>query len=130
MHIKYYGLFVVLALSAGCASNYETIYHYSPPVSERGQQCVAQCDQANDSCQRLCYGASCQADAKEQAQTAYDEYTAQQQMDGLSVTRNLASFYDTRQCKALASCQCEPEYRACYQLCGGQVSASGRQKAT
>lgn len=65
-----------LVLLVGCkAATYETTYYMSPPSTEEGRVCVAQCQSSKD----LCNG----------------------QLSSTS--------------------QCQYEYRACHQLCGGIV---------
>lgn len=115
-------LLIIAMFMVACSSVYDTSYSYQSPVSQSGKQCTVQCLQTKNSCQQLCQNDSpaCKARARERARLDYNDYVSSQNIAGKPVTRDLNSFYDPLQC-ASPSCNCEADFRACYQLCGGQV---------
>ena len=118
-------LAVITAITMmACSSVYDTQYRYQKPSSESGKQCIVQCQQTKNTCQQLCQNDSplCKARARERARQDFNEYVSQRKIAGKPIVRDLDSFYDPLQC-ASPTCNCEADYRACYQMCGGQVVA-------
>ncbi|NKB46862.1 MAG: hypothetical protein GKR77_03665 [Legionellales bacterium] len=114
----------LMCLLVGCANNYKGAYDFIPPSSESGQTCVANCEVAKVHCEKVCQkdNGECLTRMAEQAQADYEDYLAMQREAGEPVTRNKASFSDNRVCYR-RGCDCQIEYRECFQLCGGQLVA-------
>ena len=112
---------IALAITA-CGSVYKTTYHYQPPTDAKGQVCTVQCQQSKKLCQRLCNSShgTCQKQANEQAQRSYAEYVAERQTNKQPIKKKQRDFVDTSAC-VQDECECEDEYRSCFQLCGGKA---------
>lgn len=121
---KFSSLAVLGLLLAGCGPVYTTTYHYKPPKSWRGKQCVNRCLQNRSQCYMYCNSTvlQCRADANRAARPAYRAYVRYQRRHGLPINRNLSSFANYSQCTD--RCGCENTYRQCYTNCGGQVKTS------
>lgn len=123
--INFNRLFTVicLVLLSGCQKVYETQYDYNQPVAETGRQCVTQCQRAKAVCEKHCQDpAACKKQAKTKALEDYALYVSAQEQKGLPVTKDSNSFYNPLQCSQ-ELCQCDSDYRACYELCGGTISS-------
>jgi hypothetical protein len=106
----------LIVLLSGCVTTYE----YVVPASDAGRLCVTQCAAVQE---------TCRGNAQAQASRDYERCESREK-DKLVRCLLLA---DTKEKKA--SCQkkrdyciefaddesCESRYRACYQMCGGQV---------
>lgn len=119
--------FVFIGLGACKKPIYETETQWSAPSGEKAKNCVSLCQKSREQCSYLCKKADddCQLNNQNQAQKEYDAYVSQQNYSGLPITRDLNSFYDPLKCTH-QSCQCEEDYRVCYQLCGGKVTDKKR----
>ena len=130
---------IVLALAA-CGPRYQTFTNYTPPGSELGRQCVAQCLNARQTC-RQHHGAAveqCRAEVKQEAAIEYLKRQAQYQLDlqrheaGQTAEApdppgNVQPGYGRcdRQAAHLEN-QCSADFDLCYQNCGGQVTYTTR----
>lgn len=114
-------------LLAACSAKYETYYEYKEPASESANICVQQCQLSKNRCQKMCTNddSLCQKNALMQAQLEYKKYINQQLTAGTTASRDLNSFYDPLQC-AKTSCDCQQDYKACFQLCGGIIKVKQR----
>lgn len=105
-----------------CQKVFETHYDYTSPVAESGQQCITQCQRVRDVCKRHC-GVNpelCIKNEKAKSLKKYSSYVKERRRKGLPVTKDSNYFYNPLQCSK-ELCQCDSDYRACYELCGGQV---------
>ncbi len=117
----------VIFMLAGCGARYQMVYTFFPPHSGGGQACVKQCERSKANCHALCEAndTDCEINAKDQAQREYERYVKQKKIEGAEIMRDLKSFYDPLQCSK-TSCDCEEDFRACYQMCGGKVKHEKR----
>lgn len=115
-------LCVTVAVLSGCGASYYRKYTYTPPSAPGSERCIAQCWQGRNSCQQFCAlkNPTCAAEAKQDANTRYNDYTRKQHAKGLPVTKTLKDFQRTAQCRH--SCHCVPAFNTCYSACGGYVS--------
>ena len=113
------GLILAVLLMAGCASQSNTVYSYSPPTSPEGLACVDECNHSKAICSDQCAVAAPQCLAREQEQARHDfnKYAEEQTVSGQPVSQPLLSFYHPENC-AHTGCGCEENYKVCYQLCG------------
>ncbi len=111
-----------LVVLTGCQKVYQTHYDYSPPNFSRGQQCIEQCALTRDQCYDNCGPdlSTCQARVANEARRAYERYVLEQETLEKPIARDLNSFNNPLQC-AQEACQCDRDYRACYELCGGRI---------
>lgn len=119
---RYLFLFVVLIGLAGCGPMYETTYTYVAPSGAAGKRCVQQCTQSKQLCKRICHKDenACMIRAKKDARGQFRNYKERQQREGLPIEKNLNDFLDNDQCQR-RDCGCEGDYRACFQMCGGEL---------
>lgn len=113
-----------LVLLSGCQKVYETQYNFNQPTSEVGQQCITKCQRIKAVCEKNCQGGidACLKRAKAKSLADFDRYAKDRQEKGLPITKDSNSFYNPLQCSD-EFCQCDGDYRACYELCGGDVEA-------
>jgi hypothetical protein len=122
--IKWGCLLSALCLLTACGPMYRTSYTYVPPASASGKICVMQCQRQKDLCQQLCQSRSnnCRQKAQNNARIEYDQYAADRRASGKPVKKTVEDFYNSFACADQPKCSCEPDFRACFQLCGGQVT--------
>jgi len=115
-------LFVLLSLS-GCQTVTTSALEYSPPALDRGQECVIQCQNVREQCNKSCSESTkqCLQQKQTEALDNLTRYKKRMQTAPQLPERDFNSFYNTLQCDT-PKCRCEVNYRACYQLCGGQVT--------
>lgn len=118
---------MILLLLASCVSKYKSVVAYHPPSSKNGQSCVQKCKVTRTNCQSVCHAGETNCDdvAWLRAEDDYDNYLKKQNVEGKPVYRDLSSFYNPLQCDKSA-CQCEEDFRVCYQMCGGKTSTMKR----
>ncbi len=111
----------------GCGPVYETSYTYQSPKSMQGKRCVSQCRQSRTMCKRLCTSETenCKLRARDDASYRYREYVARQRIAHRPIERTPDSFYSAAHCSR-KSCSCEEDYRACFEMCGGEAIAVKR----
>ncbi len=130
------GLAVTIAAVAGCGPQYRTFTNYTPPGSESGRQCVAQCLNARQIC-RQHQGAQvehCRSEAQQLAAVEYIKRQAQYQLDlqrhqsgqtpqAPDPPGNVQPQYGRcdQQGSRLEG-QCTADFDLCYQNCGGAVA--------
>jgi hypothetical protein len=112
---------VAASMLFGCGPVYNTTYSYTPPKSAEGRACTFQCNQIQIQCQQLedMNRARCEDEAqRRQRQCEWD----------LRVTEGRKpKWYECGNDSCYANyARCEQTYRACYQSCGGQISADTR----
>ncbi|MBS0359447.1 MAG: hypothetical protein JSS53_09275 [Proteobacteria bacterium] len=116
-------LLSLLALTA-CSTTPKKSYSFEPPKSPQGQACVMQCQETKNVCDQFCDAEqqNCQTRAKDQAKFDYEQYVAARTREGKPADRQVTDFYLPNTCAADFTCQCEDDFRACFQMCGGKVS--------
>ena len=114
-------LLLITSFITACGPMYTTTYSYVGPKDTKGQMCVMQCQQSKSLCQRLCSSESenCKSRAMGDARFKYEEYLSERRSQGKTAEKNMNSFYDSSECGR--TCNCDDDYRSCFQLCGGQV---------
>lgn len=119
---RYLLLLSILIGLAGCGPMYETTYTYVAPSGAAGKRCVRQCTQSKQLCQRVCHRDenACMKRARRDARGQLKQYRHQRQRQGLPVEKNLNDFLDTSLCQS-RNCGCDDDYRACFQMCGGEL---------
>jgi hypothetical protein len=113
---------------AGCATTEKAApevpvtYRYQAPTSAEGKVCLSKCEATRSACQQNCVAdqSSCLNKAQNRANFLYQEYVSQCQLENVPVEKNVSAFLDDTQCK-LQACECDKDYRACFQLCGGKL---------
>lgn len=118
-------LLVIVVELVGCTA---TNYTLAPPNTVQGQECVTQCRQSKQICMDNCQPGpdaaahqECLKRAKQTAADKYEEYVSATTAEGNTVTQTIDSFADPRACTPAVCGNCEQEYRACYQICGGRL---------
>lgn len=103
----------------GCA-HYQTNYAFKSPHSEEGQLCINECRTSKTVCQQQCLSQdpNCLRQVKAEARVEYDAYVGEHA--GQPIHRDFNAFYHPEKC-AHSGCSCEVDYRACFELCGGQL---------
>jgi len=119
---------VVLTMSA-CVPMYKTSYKFEPPASHSGAMCVQGCQYTKSNCKRTCSVKyhRCILNAREDARFQYESYKDRQYANHEKIDRDLESFYHPDRCRE--NCRCGPQFRSCYQECGGTVIADRQCKA-
>ncbi len=119
-------IFFIFSLMA-CPAKYEKYYEFDFAPNAKGKQCVEQCVKTKEQCSRLCTNddALCKKNSTLQAQLEYSNYVNEKMVEGGTINRDLDSYYAPLQCSKV-SCDCEADYRACYQMCGGVVKVKKR----
>lgn len=109
----------VIILMTSCAAQYEKYYVFDKIDSQNIQQCVTYCQTSKDRCLSRCQsnGSLCKKDAVFSAKSNDKRYPL------MSVDSDLV--FDPAQCLEM-QCDCDRDYRACYQLCGGVVKTLKR----
>jgi hypothetical protein len=113
-------LFIVTV--TGCGPVYKTTFNYTPPKSDTGKMCAAQCIQARTTCQTMCemQKQNCITQAKIDADRDYEAYKTEQLSQSKPVKKIPADFDKTWQCDS--ACGCGNTFNMCYQTCGGIVT--------
>ena len=119
-------LCLVLALFA-CSAKYEKYYEFSYEPNTQSKQCIEQCVKTKSKCLSLCTNDDelCKKNSTLQANLEYNNYVKEKMIEGKTINRDLDSYYAPLQCSKV-SCDCEADYRACYQMCGGVVKMKKR----
>lgn len=114
-------LFLLFSLS-GCQKVMISALEYSPPAQDKGKECLVQCQNVRDQCSLSCNESinACLTQKRTEALDNLTRYQTRVSADPELPERDFNSFYNTLQCDT-PMCRCEVNYRACYQLCGGQV---------
>ena len=104
-------VFCAAVLCAGCVTEYK----YTPPAGKSGQLCIERCVQTQMDCRQAEQDRSARANRKCE-HDAEVEYNAclKYAEDKKKCVQQIC--YDTPSVG-----QCDIDYRACYQNCGGQV---------
>lgn len=87
--------FACLTGLVGCSAKYETFYEYNAPQNDDVQNCVSYCKISLERCQKYC-------------------------PKSLGLCSNSHETLYMTQCEE-RPCECDKDYRACYQMCGGKV---------
>jgi len=109
-------LLVVSFSLSGCGPVYSTHYTYSPPDDPHGKACVFQCENSKLQCQQIKDMEAMQC--RDQAELRYRD--CQRRNDRRREGEKRDNCYRTY-CSSANYEQCEERYRACYQICGGEV---------
>ncbi|HYG86183.1 MAG TPA: hypothetical protein VD978_07980 [Azospirillum sp.] len=119
-----------LLLLASCGPVYETAYHFVPPDSAEGQRCTAQCQAEHATCTQSCERRErlCLSDADSRAMRDYqiDLGDAPTRRRSPATSRTYFDYADRYRAICYAGgCrdQCDATHRACFESCGGKVSA-------
>lgn len=112
------GLVCGIMLLLNACSYYQ---HYSQKVDVRNQ-CLAQCEQRFQTCQRVCDDnkAVCRAKNKARAAMHFAHYQCQQNVKGQVVSEELNSFRDPLACRK-TTCECLEDKNMCQQACRGSI---------
>lgn len=121
-------LLALLLLLASCTPVMETTYHFTPPPTAEGQSCAASCAAERAACTQGCDRRErlCLTDAEARAQRDYridtDDFG-----DRRPSNRTILDYVGRyrNQC-LMGGCRtpCEDSYRACFEQCGGTVTAT------
>jgi len=125
--IKQFILFCLILTLASCSAKYEKYYEFDFSPNKDSKQCIAQCVKTKTRCTSLCTNNDvlCKKNSTLQAQLEYQSYVKEKTVEGGTINRDLDSYYAPLQCSKI-SCDCEADYRACYQMCGGVVKVKQR----
>jgi hypothetical protein len=133
-------IMVAMAVLAACGPRYQTFTNYTPPASDFGRQCVAQCLSARQLCRQhqSALVQQCRSEAQQQATIETLKRQAEYQIDleryraGLiqdEPPRPPSVTPATGQCDQQGSRierQCSADFDLCYQNCGGTVTYTTR----
>jgi hypothetical protein len=129
---------LAMAALATCGPQYETFSAYTPPESDAGRQCLAQCQAARQLCRQSSslQVQQCRLGAQQEAQTEnlrrsteyqikLQRYQAGLRSEPPDAPETVSPSYWTcdSQTDALEK-QCTGDYDLCYQSCGGTVTYS------
>lgn len=122
-----------LAVLSACGPVIETHYDYLPPSQQGGMQCLSQCQQGQNQCQRDAAAAKEECRYREEERIAYEYDEAREKYyhdlelyaaapekfsKPTEPTRGYPSYY---RCDNQEN-QCQNSFNMCYRSCGGQVS--------
>jgi hypothetical protein len=133
-------IMVAMAVLAACGPRYQTFTNYTPPASDFGRQCVAQCLSARQLCRQhqSALVQQCRSEAQQQATIETLKRQAEYQIDleryraGLiqdEPPRPPSVTPATGRCDQQGSRierQCSADFDLCYQNCGGTVTYTTR----
>lgn len=112
---------------AGCELTpvYETRYSFTPPKSQEGRTCAAQCLMHQQTCSSECSSGyqACKDREEDVAQREYHRYLKEQHRLKKPVKLGIINFRRGDCSSKYCHDECGSFYRECFQLCGGQVSA-------
>jgi len=119
MKFKFFYLLASIFLLNACVAEYETYYVFDSMPTENISQCVNYCQKTKDKCSQSCSkGISlCKKDHNLQAEPGDSSYLNNNEVTNL--------VFDPVQCVEM-SCDCDRDYRACYQMCGGTIQTKKR----
>ena len=122
-------LLALILLLASCAPVVETTYRYAPPESAEGQRCVAACAAERATCSQSCDRREklCLTDADSRALRDYRIDTDDFGNARRPSSRSVFDYMDRyRSLCRMEGCRnaCGDTYRACYERCGGRVTAT------
>jgi hypothetical protein len=99
----------------GCGPRY--LYTYTPPTTPEGRVCIMQCLNSQQQCSN--YNQNLYQQCQNNRNWAMQNYNQCQQNAPDKKSRNHCMAPPA--CYAPSPYNCEENYRACYQTCGGQV---------
>jgi len=126
---------IILAALAACEPPgpiYQAHHNLTPPASDMGRLCAAQCSNTKQQCAqnatltKTLLTERCEDDARVTARRKYRDYVHKKRLKGAKVRQSEGSFYNAYHCKKKGSGQaaiCSESYHQCYTTCGGQVVA-------
>lgn len=123
MFIKIISLVSFAFLLIGCGPMYETQYTYTPPASNIGKFCAAECINHRSSCEQMCHMTynSCMDRMEDNARREFEHYKMKKISEGKKIERSLEWYRHPSECRN--DCGCQSTYHDCYTTCGGKVTA-------
>lgn len=105
-----------------CSPVYETTYHYKPPRSQKGRECVNDCLDKKQQCQQQCQRQyqTCRETARLAAMGEYYAYVQSRKKNDQPITRQIEDFADYSHCQR--DCGCQNDYHQCFNNCGGTIT--------
>ena len=102
----------LICLVAACTT---TEYRYTPPTSRKGEACVERCQARQQSCRddETSRAESSKAQCERDSQTEYDAC--------LKYSSDRKKCYQKGCYDFASTAQCDSDFRACYQNCGGRI---------
>lgn len=113
----------VTLLIAGCAGpKYKLVYDYAAPTTPQGAICVQRCDDSRKNCEQWAQQEYQKCLLNQQRQTQLTETPS---FGGLGSVRYERPLREPNECMRLRDPKqfCQHEYNACYELCGGKITA-------
>lgn len=111
-------LFSTLLTAVGCGPVYETQYTLTPPESAEGRACTFQCENSKSQCEQL--EEIKQERCEERAQLERERCEWDFRRRGKE-----PKWYDCGGSSCSSETErCETQYRRCFELCGGKVTAT------
>jgi len=131
---KIFLLTMLVLLMYGCYPIYETVYHYTPPSSSAGMDCVTQCNKSRTQCERRETDANerCMRDAETEYNNCLKWQSKAEENCGRQAGYDEKKYNDClRTMDAQAACRkttctanlksCDAPFNTCYASCGGHV---------
>lgn len=121
---KIFSALCILLLTS-CAAQYETYYVFDNIKGENNEQCVKYCQSSKLKCANTCRnnGEFCKKSTNSSAKLEDQSYLKDIAIKDEVSFQELT--YNSIQCTEI-SCDCERDYRACYQMCGGTIHIKKR----
>ncbi|MCP3685312.1 MAG: hypothetical protein GY861_21880 [bacterium] len=117
------GVTIMLMMGCSTAPVYETTYSYTPPASQEGKTCTAQCEYSKLQCEEL--EDKNKELCAERAERNYDDCQEEKEEKKDDEGYQGSCFNEAWKCSADYE-RCEKMYRACFQVCGGTVDSDTR----
>ncbi len=118
---------VFMTSLVACSAKYETYYEFDDTSKVNVQECVSYCKLTKEKCINQCVanGDLCQKAPNNSANLTKSDYVKDIQVNEDALPENSALTYDPLQCVS-TQCDCDNDYRTCYQMCGGKVRKKER----
>jgi len=122
--LRLIALFVFAVILTGCTTmgRSPSSYKLVMPTTAKGMRCVQRCKTMKNTCYKMCHNVdpSCLDQEKNNAKQRFDNYRQKTVEKEENVEKSWQDFYNPNVCKDTV-CGCHHDYRACVQLCGGQL---------
>ena len=117
MKIKFFLIFILSLLMSACV-----IHRPLTMNTPQFKSCIASCQTRLATCGKLCKNncPRCKANSRCHTKKHYCKYVHEERVKGGFVARELNSYRDPLKCRKV-SCNCQADYSACYQSCGGVI---------
>lgn len=118
--------FLGALLLSGCGPVYKTTYHFTPPDSQRGRECVNACQSTQQQCEsneNYTY-----EQCKNRAERSYQACESRKKFEphpkkGWKEPKCVENCQDCSRpyCSSPDDDKCAERYRECYRTCGGSI---------